>query len=122
MSKILIALGVTTALFASARADKNLITDTRMVGVDGKQTEQECLSRAKSAMTDLLKNNKNVDSHGGSHTWVVSTPDIVFQVECLQYDKISAAYVLAAGIGKVGSSDAVVLGKATEAIAAALKK
>ena len=122
MSKMLIALGMTTALVASAHADKNLLTDTRFVNVDAKQTEQECLARAKTALTDLLKGSKGLDSHGGSHTWAVSTPDVVFQVECLQYNKISAAYVLASGVGKAGGSDAATLAKATEVIAAALKK
>lgn len=114
------AVVAVSAAARTAAADPNLWLDTRMVGVDAKLTEQQCLDRGKAAIAELLKGNKNVDAHAGQHTWIASTPDVVFQVECLQYNKVNGAYVVAAGNAKQkGAGD--VLAKATEAIAKALK-
>jgi hypothetical protein len=115
------ALSVVTLFGVAAAAPKaNLLLDTRFVTMDAKVTEAQCLAKAKTALAALLKGSAGLDIHAGNHTQSASTANAVFQIECLQYNKVNAAYVVAslqAGTGQ----DASNIAKGTEALQNALK-
>ena len=105
---------------AAAESKNNLLLDTRFVSMDAKVTEAQCLAKAKTALSTVLKGSAKLEIKAGTHAQQASTANAVFQVECLQYNKVSGAYVVAtlqAGNGQDGSN----MAKGTEAIAAALK-
>jgi hypothetical protein len=128
ISKSLLAVAAAMtlgALFPShtssaASPQPNPLLDTRFVNLPAAVKEDECLARAKASLTALFKGNANLDIHAGSHTQVAATPDVIAQVECLQYSNVNAAYVLAAGVS-AHKTDVAALAKITEALQKAVK-
>src|SRR5689334_4754499 len=96
MTRLIALVVLATASIASA-APSSLLLDTRFVNVPKDVKEADCLARAKTSLTALFKGTVGLDIHAGSHTQIAVTPDVIVQVECLQYTSVSGAYVLAAG-------------------------
>lgn len=121
---LLAAATTAVALLAApavAGPGTTLILDTRFVNTDARLTEAQCLTRAKTTLAALFKGNPRLDLRPGSHAWEASTPEVLVQVECLQYASVAGAYVLATAASTSVKADTAVLGKLTEALQQAVK-
>ena len=100
-----------------ADSGKGLVLDTRFVNLPATMTEPQCLQRAKTVFSKLLRSSTGLRS--GDHAVIVQTPTAILQVECLQGQGAKGAYVIAAASA---NADGAELAKATDEVRKGLKE
>jgi hypothetical protein len=111
-----VLLSILVAAPSVADSGKGLVLDTRFVNLAPAMTEAQCLQRAKTLFTTLLKSSGAF--HTGDHAIIAQTSTAILQVECLQGQGVKGAYVIAAASA---TADGAQLAKATEEVQKGLK-
>lgn len=112
-----VVFSILVAAPSVADTGKGLVLDTRFVNLAPAMTEPQCLQRAKTLFTSLLKSDRAF--HTGDHAIIAQTSTAILQVECLQGQGVKGAYVIAAASG---NADSAQLAQATAQVQKGLKE